>query len=57
MLTGERDKNVPFSMHLNTKEPFDMPVERFLSICRFEKRVIFDDLGLDIDTNVFESGD
>jgi hypothetical protein len=39
------------------KEPFDMPVERFLASLRFENRGKLDDLGLDIDTNTFKSGD
>ena len=28
LLTGERDKNAPFSMHLSGKGGRDMPVER-----------------------------
>jgi len=46
LLTGERDKNAPFSTHLRTQEPFDMPVERFLSMLRFENKAKLDDFGL-----------
>jgi len=57
LLTGERDKNAPFSMYLSRKEPLDMPVERFLSMCRFENKGKLDDLGLELDTNTLKSGD
>jgi len=58
LVTGERDKNAPFSTHLGTtKEPLDMPVERFLSMCRFETKGKLDDLGLELDTNTLKSGD
>jgi len=51
LLTGERDKNTPFSTNLSRKEPFDMPVERILASLRFENRSKLDDLGLEIDIN------
>jgi hypothetical protein len=40
-----------------SKEPFDMPVERFLASLRFENRGKLGDLGLDIDTNPLKPGD
>jgi len=57
LLTGERGKSTPFSTHLITNVPLDMPVEQYLSTLRFENRGKLDDLGLDIDTNPFKPGD
>jgi len=48
LLTGEREKNAPFSNYLSTNELRDVPVERFLSILSFEKRGKLEDLGFDI---------
>jgi hypothetical protein len=38
-----------------TKEPFDMSVERFLSMLRFENKAILDGLGLEIDTDMLKT--
>jgi len=57
LLTGEREENTPFSMHLRTKEPPDMPVEQFLAMLRFENRSKLDDLGVKIDINELKSSD
>jgi len=54
---GERVKNTPFSTHLRTQEPFEMPIERFLSMLRFENKGKLDDLGIKIDTNTLKFGD
>jgi hypothetical protein len=51
LLTGEREKNDPFSTHLRAKKPFDMPVEQLLSMLRFENRSKLDDLGVEFDKN------
>jgi hypothetical protein len=40
-----------------TKEPFDMSVERFLSMLRFENKAILDGLGLEIEINTPKSID
>jgi MinD-like ATPase involved in chromosome partitioning or flagellar assembly len=40
-----------------SKEPFDIPVERFLSMLKFEDRGILDDLGLEINTETLKFGD
>ena len=40
-----------------TKEPFDMPVERFLESIRFENKAKLDGLGLEIDPNTIKIGD
>ena len=48
LLTGERDKNAPFSTYLKTKEPRDMPVEQFLSMLRFDSREKLKDLPLEL---------
>jgi hypothetical protein len=48
LLTGEREKNAPFSNYLSSNELRDVPVERFLSILSFENRGKLDDLGLDL---------
>jgi len=53
--TGERDKITPFSKYLNTIEPFDMPVERFLASLRFENRGKLDDLELEIDIKALKA--
>jgi hypothetical protein len=37
------------------KEPFDMPVERFLSMLRFENKGKLDDLGLEIDSDMLKT--
>jgi len=39
------------------QEPFDMPVERFLSMLRFENMGKLQELGVEIDKNELESGD
>ena len=57
LLRGERDKHAPFSTNLRSEEPFDMPVERFLAMCRFENRNKLDDLGLEIDQNALKLSD
>jgi len=51
LLTGERGKNTPFSTHLSSKKPFDMPVERLLAMSRSENKGKLDDLGLEMDKN------
>jgi hypothetical protein len=38
LLTGERDKNAPFSMHLRGHEARDIPIECFFASMRFEQR-------------------
>ena len=48
LLTGEREKDVPFSNHLRGIEPLDMPIEGFLSSLRFEHRSKLDQLGVEI---------
>jgi hypothetical protein len=48
LLTGERDKSVPFSTYLTTNQPLDMPIERFLASVRFEHRSKLDQLGINI---------
>jgi len=48
LLTGEREKNIPFSMHLRIDEPLDMPIERFFASLRFEQREKLDHLGVEI---------
>jgi len=50
LLTGEREKDTPFSMHLRGIEPFDMPIERFLASVRFENKEKLDQLGIEIGT-------
>lgn len=40
-----------------SKEPFDMPVERFLSMLRFENKGKLDELGYEIDIISLETGD
>jgi len=40
-----------------SKGPLSIPVERFLSMLRFENKGKLDDLGLEIDTNTLKSGD
>ena len=57
LLTGERVKNTPFSLHLWTMDPLDMPADRFLYMLRFENREKLDDLGIKIVTNTLKSGD
>jgi hypothetical protein len=57
LLTGELEKNVLFSTHLSTKEPWIMPVEQFLASLRFENKAKLYDLWLEIDANIPESGD
>jgi len=47
VLTGEREKNVPFSTYLETKELRDMPVEQFLSMIRFDSKEKLKDLPLE----------
>jgi len=47
LLIRERGKYTPFSTHLITNVPLDIPVERFLNNLRFENRGKLDDLGLD----------
>jgi hypothetical protein len=37
------------------KEPFDMPVERFLASLRFENKALLDNLELEIDPNTLKS--
>ena len=37
------------------KEPFDMPVERFFSMLRFENKAKLDDFGLEFDPNTLKS--
>jgi len=56
LLTGEREKNAPFSMHLSVIEPLDNPIEQFLSMLCFENRGKIDDLGVEIDQNSLKSG-
>ena len=48
--TGERLSSIasPFSTHLRTKEPLDIPVEHFLSMLRFESKGKLEDLGFEI---------
>ena len=48
LLTGERDKNTPFSTHSREYVLPDMPVERFFSSLRFEHRSKLDELGTEI---------
>ncbi|MES0361069.1 MAG: hypothetical protein ABUK20_09155 [Anaerolineales bacterium] len=50
-------KNTPFSLHLRTMDPLDMPADRFMYMLRFENREKLDDLGIEIDTNTLKSGD
>jgi hypothetical protein len=50
LLTGERDQNTPFSMHLKPFEALDGNVERFLASLRFEQREKLDQLRIDIGT-------
>jgi len=45
LLTGEREENAPFSMHLITNEPLYISVEQILPMLRFEKREKSEDLG------------
>jgi len=54
---GRTGKSTPFSTHLITNIPLDIPVERFLSILRFENRGKLGDLGLEIDINTLISND
>jgi hypothetical protein len=49
LLTGEREKDVPFSNHLRGNEPLDMPIERFLASLRFEQRGKLDQIGFQHD--------
>jgi hypothetical protein len=49
LLIREREENAPFSTHLKTYELLDMPVERFLSMLRFENRGELEDLEFPID--------
>ena len=37
-----------------SKEPFDMPIERFLASLRFENRDKLDDLGIEIDSDTLK---
>jgi hypothetical protein len=39
----------------DSKGLFDMPVERFLSMLRFENKAKLDDLGLEIDTDMLKT--
>jgi hypothetical protein len=48
LLTGERDKNAPFSTHLRGNILLDMPIEGFLGSLRFEHRINLDQLGVEI---------
>jgi hypothetical protein len=48
LLTGEREKNAPFSMHLSVIEPLDITIEQFLSMVRFESKGKLEDLGFEI---------
>jgi len=54
---GERGVFPPFSTLLRTKEPRDMPVERFMSALRLENRGKLNYLGLEIGTNVLKFDD
>jgi hypothetical protein len=56
LLTGEREKDIPFSNHLRGYESLDMPVERFLASLRFEHRSKLDQLGIEIGTLDTKSG-
>jgi len=44
----EREKNTPFSTHLITNVPLDLPVEQYLSTLRFENSGELEDLGIEI---------
>jgi len=57
LLTGEWDKNTPFSTHFKTKKPREMPVEHFLSMLRFDNGGELDDLGFEIDPNTLKTSD
>jgi hypothetical protein len=47
---GSGSELIRYGSHF-PKEPFDMPVERFLASLRFENKAKLDDLGLEIDIN------
>jgi hypothetical protein len=57
LLIGEWDKNIPFSTHFKTIKPRKMPVERFLSMLRFDNGGELDDLGFEIDPNTLKSSE
>ncbi len=40
-----------------SEEPLDMPVERLISMLRFENKGKLEDLGLEIDTNTLKTAD
>jgi hypothetical protein len=50
LLIREREKNTPFSMHIKTSEPLDIPVELFLASLRYEQRGKLDQMGIEIDS-------
>ena len=54
LLTGEREKNAPFSTYLRTNEPLEMPVVGFLLWSEY--KVKLEDLGLELDINIPKSG-
>ncbi len=50
LLTGEGDKNTPFSTHLRVNEQYDMLIERLLTSLRFEQRGKLEQLSLEKDS-------
>jgi hypothetical protein len=48
LLMGEREENVPFSIHIRANDSIDVPLERFLASLRFEQRGKLDQLGTKI---------
>jgi len=55
LLTGEREKDVPFSNHLRGNEPLNVPIDRFLASVRFEHRSKLAQLGIEIGSFDYES--